>query len=391
MSSKLKVEEIRSQLTLRGLDSRGTKAMLVKRLESAMQIEEEKEKKSDPVEAGPADGGLNSHGKRKRGSVDPDDDQKEEDLDGEKLKKCTVRELKALAGRRGVSVSGTKGELVKRLCGVENPKDTVQEEEPVVIEEEKLVTATKKGGAVLDQWLPDDIKTRYHVLQKGVDSYDATLNQTNVGDNNNKFYVIQALESDNGGSFMVYCRWGRVGVKGQSKLHGPFSSQESAIHEFHTRFYEKTKNLWLDRKKFVSHPKCYTWLEMDYSEAGTEQMPPKAIKSIETQLQETKLEGRVAKFVSLVCNIAMMKQQMLEIGYNAEKLPLGKLSQSTILKGYDVLRRISDMVQQGDRKKLEQLSGEFYTVIPHDFGFKKMRDFVIDTPFKVKSKIEMVI
>lgn len=30
---------------------------------------------------------------------------------------------------------------------------------------EKIVTATKKGAAVLDQWLPDDIKAHYHVLQ----------------------------------------------------------------------------------------------------------------------------------------------------------------------------------------------------------------------------------
>lgn len=30
-------------------------------------------------------------------------------------------------------------------------------------------------------------------LLQGEEIYDATLNQTNVGDNNNKFYVIQAL------------------------------------------------------------------------------------------------------------------------------------------------------------------------------------------------------
>ncbi|MCI29547.1 poly(ADP-ribose) polymerase domain protein, partial [Trifolium medium] len=57
------------------------------------------------------------------------------------------------------------------------------------IEEEKIVTATKKGSAVLDQWLPDHIKMQYH----GGEIYDAVLNQTNVGDNNNKFYIIQVL------------------------------------------------------------------------------------------------------------------------------------------------------------------------------------------------------
>lgn len=30
-------------------------------------------------------------------------------------------------------------------------------------------------------------------MMQGDEIYDAMLNQTNVGDNNNKFYVIQAL------------------------------------------------------------------------------------------------------------------------------------------------------------------------------------------------------
>uniref|UniRef100_A0A0D3ASC2 Poly [ADP-ribose] polymerase n=1 Tax=Brassica oleracea var. oleracea TaxID=109376 RepID=A0A0D3ASC2_BRAOL len=105
---------------------------------------------------------------------------------------------------------------------------------------------------------------------------------------------------------------------------------------------------------------------------------------------ESKLDPQVAKFISLICNVTMMAQQMMELGYNAKELPLGKLSQSTISKGYEVLQRISEMIERYDRARLEELSGEFYTVIPHDFGFKKMSQFVIDTPQKLKQKIEMV-
>lgn len=38
--------------------------------------------------------------------------------------------------------------------------------------------------------------------------YDCTLNQTNIGSNNNKFYIIQLLED--GGRFACWNRWGRV-------------------------------------------------------------------------------------------------------------------------------------------------------------------------------------
>lgn len=77
-------------------------------------------------------------------------------------------------------------------------------------------------------------------------------------------------ESDDGSRLMVYNRWGRVGVKGQDKLHGPYTSPECAIQEFEQKFYAKTKNQWSDRKEFVCHQKSYTWLEMDYTETQKE-------------------------------------------------------------------------------------------------------------------------
>uniref|UniRef100_A0A6N2MDG7 Poly [ADP-ribose] polymerase n=1 Tax=Salix viminalis TaxID=40686 RepID=A0A6N2MDG7_SALVM len=306
-----------------------------------------------------------------------------------------VKQLRQQASLLGVSTTGTKRQLIDRLCNAEpdnhqslQPKEEQEQGEK---EKEKIVTATKKGSAVLDQFLSDQIKSEYHVLQIGDDVYDAMLNQTYVGDNNNKFYVIQLLESDDGGRFMVYNRWGRVGVNGQVKLFGPYTSRDPAISEFEQKFYAKTKNHWSERKEFKCYSKCYAWLEMDYSEQEKDPVvKEKPDSAIAIQPRETQLESRVAKFISLICNVSMMKQQMMEIGYNANKLPLGKLSKSTILKGYDVLKRISDVIGTADRLKLEQLSGEFYTVIPHDFGFKKMREFVIDTPQKLKFKLEMV-
>ncbi|KAI4349674.1 hypothetical protein L6164_010234 [Bauhinia variegata] len=384
MASKLKVEELRTQLSQRGLGTAGTKPTLVRRLEDAIRKETEQLNGAD---------GISSRKKRERDSENEDfnDSAKIKAID--EFRKMGIQQLRQEASRRGISMAGSKKQLLERICQElhQESENADEEEEKNCGEEEKIVTATKKGAAVLDQRLPDHIKAQYHVLQLGGEIYDAMLNQTIVGDNNNKFYVIQVLESDDGGKFLVYNRWGRVGVKGQDKIHGPFSSRDSAIEEFEQKFFAKTKNKWSDRKDFVCHPKSYTWLEMDYSGKETEStVTEKPDCSLGTQLLESKLESRVAKFISLICNVSMMNQQMMEIGYNANKLPLGKLSKSTILKGYDVLRRIADVIDKSDKRTLEQLSGEFYTVIPHDFGFKKMREFVIDTPQKLKSKLEMV-
>ena len=83
-------------------------------------------------------------------------------------------------------------------------------------------------------------------------------------------YVTHA-ESDDGCRYMVYNRWGRVGMKGQDKMLGPYTSVQSALDEFEQKFHAKTKNSWSDRNHFVSHPKSYTWLEMDYGAGSGEE------------------------------------------------------------------------------------------------------------------------
>ncbi|XP_010069904.2 poly [ADP-ribose] polymerase 2 [Eucalyptus grandis] len=392
MATNLRVDELRAELTHRGLSTTGAKPTLVRRLRAALS--KESKRAADSVDS-------TVNGKRERDADTPNGDShgpsKLRALD--QFRELGVQQLREEARRRGVSSSGSKKELLERLCGeaeeglaaANGVKEEAEEEVAAdEVKTEKIITATKKGVAVLDQWLPDHIKANYHVLHEGDDVYDAMLNQTNVGHNNNKFYAIQLLESDDGAAFMVYYRWGRVGIKGQDKLEGPYTSRDTAINEFVQKFFAKTRNHWFNRKEFICHPKYYTWLEMDYGGKEEQEVINKTAVTTTSQLRETKLEPRIAKFLSLICNISMMKQQMMEIGYNAEKLPLGKLSKLMILKGYDVLKRIADVIGQSDRKKLEQLSGEFYTVIPHDFGFKKMREFVIDTPQKLKSKLEMV-
>ncbi|KAF8392578.1 hypothetical protein HHK36_022923 [Tetracentron sinense] len=383
MANKLKVYELRTEPALRGLNIAGTKPTLVRKLKSALN----KENKSS---VGLNDASAGKKRQRESENVDLSGPEKVKAI--EKLQEMGIRQLREQATLRGISATGSKKELLERLSiDSEEIYEGEAKEEVDECRKEKLIMATKKGGGVLDQCLPDHIKTQYHVLQHGGEIYDAMLSQTNVAENTNKFYVIQALGSDDGSTFMVYNRWGRVGIKGQDKLHGPYTSRERAIQKFEFKFFAKTNNQWSDRKEFKCHPGCHTLLEMDYNETDKEPVAKKPEASvIETQLRETRLEPRIAVFISLICNISMMNRKMMEIGYNAEMLPLGRLSKSTILKGHGVLKRISEVIGQSDKKQLEQLSGEFYTVIPHDFGFKKMRKFVIDTPYKLACKLEMV-
>ena len=89
------------------------------------------------------------------------------------------------------------------------------------------------------------------------------LNQTNIGQNNNKFYVIQMLQKQMMASgYYVWTRWGRVGEPGQNAMKGPFGSTDAAAKEFNKKFKDKTRNDWEKRQVFTAHPGKYTLIEM---------------------------------------------------------------------------------------------------------------------------------
>lgn len=93
------------------------------------------------------------------------------------------------------------------------------------------------------------------------------LNQTNIGQNNNKFYIIQLLQSSS--RYSVWTRWGRVGESGQNALKY-CGTLEAAEKEFCKKFKDKTKNNWEERENFVPVKGKYTLLEMDDEEGGEE-------------------------------------------------------------------------------------------------------------------------
>ena len=42
------------------------------------------------------------------------------------------------------------------------------------------------------------------------------------------------------------------------------------------------------------------------------------------------------------------------------------------------------------KKKISEASSEFYSAIPHDFGYMNMQTFVLHTEEKIKEKLEML-
>jgi predicted DNA-binding WGR domain protein len=151
--------------------------------------------------------------------------------------------------------------------------------------------------------------------------YAVKLNQTNIGGNNNKFYIIQLLQQ--GGNLIFWTRWGRVGEEGQNGMETFSASNPApAIKAFESKFKDKTKNLWSQRSNFQKVDGKY-------------------------QLVET------------------------EDGDGDGDSPMGRLSKPQIEKGQAVLVQIeSELSGKKNVAKLNELSSKFYSLVPTNFGRK---------------------
>lgn len=228
----------------------------------------------------------------------------------------------------------------------------------------------------VDEHYPEE-RCKVYQDDEGV-IYDATLNQTESGKNANKFYRVQLLQHDSG-QFYTWTRWGRVGDSpGQSKMLGN-GSVDLAIAEFEKKFKDKTGLAWKDRDA-APKPKKYTMIEINYEESdGDDDDLPGAghrrdshVSSASSESVETKLSEPVARLMSLIFNNDFFNNTLAELDYDAFKMPLGKLSKKTLLKGYEVLKDLASRIGQtgpapGEQTNVNNLSDQYFSLIPHAF------------------------
>ncbi|KAM6981378.1 protein mono-ADP-ribosyltransferase PARP3 [Aplochiton taeniatus] len=285
-----------------------------------------------------------------------------------------------MAPKRRAATKATKAGSKKVKVKEEEP-ETPQDACMSAKEALKAAVPQQKGKRKIDE----------HCTKAGevYEDYDCMLNQTNIGYNNNKFYVIQVVAAGN----LYYCwnRWGRVGEIGQSKLSNAFDNPENAVKDFEKKFKDKTKNNWRDHDNFVSHSGKYTLIEVDGeqdAEVKVDTVDGKNAKVTKNILPCT-LDGPTKQLIELIFSNDMFREAMECMNLDIKKMPLGKLSQLQISKGFEVLEEVEAAINEnrGD-DVLEELSSKFFTTIPHNFG--RSRPPVMDSEI-VEKKKEMLL
>ena len=274
--------------------------------------------------------------------------------------------------------SKTRENKKKDKKPIKNEKDQENpiSSNPSSIEDDKeqLQTVVSKNGAIVDLFVPN--QDYYHVVPAKPSQYhnpffSCTLNYSNVARNNNKFYIIQLLQNEKDNQYYIFLRWGRVGRNGQTNLI-QFSSLEDGI-QFYIDKYQGKKEYG------------YVEIKLNYEE-------DKEKISIEDKKEsnESKLEKKVNELIKVLYDINSIDEQMKEIGYDSSKMPLGRLSKENLNEGMTILKTIENVINKKEKGNLADLSSQFYTIIPHNFGFYNMAYFKISTLEEVKEKIDLL-
>ena len=219
------------------------------------------------------------------------------------------------------------------------------------------------------------------------------LNQTNLAQNNNKFFLIQALESvSDPNQFATWFRWGRVGYSGQTNLQ-IFSTADDAINVFTQKFSDKTFNEWEPKihSKFKSVSGKYTLLPVESLTETCEDNAGKPAEIATVKYEESKLEQSLFELIQLISSRETFERELRIAGIDLTRMPLGRISTKMIKDGYSILQKIEKQLYGGkERSLLIDLSNKFYTLIPHNFGFSKGVNYVIDSPSVLKEKIDLL-
>jgi poly [ADP-ribose] polymerase len=172
------------------------------------------------------------------------------------------------------------------------------------------------------------------------------------------------------------------------------------MRQFEKKFKDKSGLSWSDRGHNPK-PGKYAFVERNYDEDSDEEEADDTTantkKASDREPAKSTLEPAVQKLMELIFNQQYFNATMTALNYDSKKLPLGKLSKATIMRGFQALKDLSALIDDhslaanygmGYGAAVEQLSNSFFSVIPHAWG--RNRPPVINDQQMVKREIELL-
>lgn len=204
--------------------------------------------------------------------------------------------------------------------------------------------------------------------------------------------------------YKTWTRWGRVGEPGANAVLGD-GDLASAMKQFEKKFKDKSGLSWQNRNE-PAKPGKYSFVEKSYDqdsdddddEANDDSKGVKKEEEDEYKPPVCTLAPPVQGLMEMIFNQQFFQATMANLNYDAKKLPLGKLSKSTILKAFEKLKDLAALLNDPSLAAsrwnettpvaIEHLSNSYYSLIPHDFG--RHRPLIINDDNLLKKELELL-
>jgi len=187
-----------------------------------------------------------------------------------------------------------------------------------------------------------------------------TLNFTDIELNNNKFYSAEVQVAADGQA-RLFSNYGRVGAPKAAKEVRVCRNAEHASELFDKLIREKTKKGYREVKLI----KADVGSDLAKTKVETDMVSAQSLERVGIKLENKQTSSLAVETQNLIRAWFGSTAQFVAANLNTQRCPLGQLSVAQIVKGKDILEEASAVLSQIDIPRLNRLTSDFYTNIPH--------------------------
>ena len=164
-------------------------------------------------------------------------------------------------------------------------------------------------------------------------------------------------------------------------------ARASGIKAFRKKFHDKTANDFERRKDFTPYYGKYTLLD------GTRTRQNGPAKSL-VETKDSELSKELQTFLELISDEDFFDQELTELGVdNSSGEAL--IDEARIDLAFEILKQMHvELTNAGggtvSLETLERLTGQLFTYIPHNLGFKKVKDFCVNSFQRLQEEYEIL-
>lgn len=217
-----------------------------------------------------------------------------------------------------------------------------------------------------------------------------TLNFTDVINNNNKYYNMEVVKSaDN--KFYLFTQYGRVGGTA-AKEYRSCDDQFHAEKEGDKIIKSKLKKGYVEVKLAKSDVGSEVGKTKIDTKTTIESLQKAGVKIEEKEsVIKSKLHPEVQELVRTWFGVT---QEFIDLNLDVKKCPLGQLSLDQITKGKDILDEARKIIHSSkpDIQELNSLTNQYYSNIPHNFGYTRLNPDVLrlDSDIKIDKAFDIM-